>query len=999
MKKMKKFRVMVGTAAMATLLIVPTVLTSCWNGSNIVTNTPNYPTVVPPSNDSGSIPGDGSTSNPGNPVVPPVDDSTNEPTTPPVSPPETSPENPSDETPVIPPVEPDKEGYIKGVDYFLASNTPSGQEDNKEYWITNPNTQNDYILQEWGNVPLPMKNDVSKDDAYNYFTYVAVNNQIGRPYTFGKRKIETDWIINVFIEWLIKNWTLYPWMSFENHPAYFETNKLDPTQDFDYDDLVTWRGKYPEYFEKNKFYMNRNKFSNSADFITIQSQQRDAYFEMIRLFLTNYYRPGMSDLDKALTVFNFVMSYIAYGDSNNDPYGAYMKHMGVCVHYAFTAAFLLNLIGVPSFMNTAHNLYSHPNVSRPGHAVNWVWIDADNSGEKKWYIMDATFSDYEGETTWPSAYVSTTGSNWSFFLDPVSDIEGGNIDYNLSQNSFFQFLNGPWYSPFKNKNVKVSPDYSYLDNKGTYQNIRSSFGNNKNSQSRPIWYNNNWYSLIIENDREVKIYKTSMNDAGKEEIKIPDNIIKDIKTNNTVKYSKPFAGTYNDWMAFSVFETPDYTMGTPFKKARKIYFHNFKDSKWKNTETMEIKNEVLYTDENGKEYKTENATFQTFFFDNDQLCIEYSFKNNGGKTFASVIKRYDLPEKVQIKNDTYLDSKVVENAKIYYKLVGNTHKIGVENQQITLEMKENYNKYYNDFKSTNKPYEDVIKLKEYSDNFEKSLLTAKENVASGISSDIYLSEQDTFDQYGYYFDDINPGFDSFYNLSNNQYNTTLKYDIYFAPESSNEYKLLQKDLYKPIIKKSYFKEYNNNPNGKYYIKMHNQDNSLLYETEPFYFAISDSKNVAYIPEQPRIDYTEVLTPYTPQGQTNYYDRFIYDWYDKEYQLLFNYQWSRINTNYDITVNLKSFEFKTKKIKTLKTWNDPLKKEKYVIGKINENNKGIYYLDIELKYKNNQKKFHLYSSFMYMITKNDVDSKNFSEWVNLSKQLKEEILKENPKPQK
>lgn len=31
MKKMKKFRVMVGTAAMATLLIVPTVLTSCWN--------------------------------------------------------------------------------------------------------------------------------------------------------------------------------------------------------------------------------------------------------------------------------------------------------------------------------------------------------------------------------------------------------------------------------------------------------------------------------------------------------------------------------------------------------------------------------------------------------------------------------------------------------------------------------------------------------------------------------------------------------------------------------------------------------------------------------------------------------------------------------------------------------------------------------------------------------------------------------------------------------
>ncbi|EGZ31263.1 hypothetical protein GUU_02873, partial [Malacoplasma iowae 695] len=39
MKKWKKFKIMmIGSTTLAGLLIVPTVLTSCWSGSNIVTN-------------------------------------------------------------------------------------------------------------------------------------------------------------------------------------------------------------------------------------------------------------------------------------------------------------------------------------------------------------------------------------------------------------------------------------------------------------------------------------------------------------------------------------------------------------------------------------------------------------------------------------------------------------------------------------------------------------------------------------------------------------------------------------------------------------------------------------------------------------------------------------------------------------------------------------------------------------------------------------------------
>ncbi|QHG89428.1 transglutaminase-like domain-containing protein [Malacoplasma iowae] len=976
MKKWKKFKIMmIGSTTLAGLLIVPTVLTSCWSGSNIVTNTPNNPSIVPP----GEQPTDP-------PVIPPTsnpDDSETE--KPPVSPPnENQPENPSEEN------------FIKYVDYTLDPNTPEGQEENQQYWITNPNTQNKYILNRWGNAPLPMKDNISKEEAYNYFTYVAINNQIGRSYTFGERKIETDWIANVYIEWLAKNWILYPWISFENHPAYFYTDKNDSTQSFDYEILKKWEGRYPEYFEQNKFYIKKNKFSNSADFITIQSQQRDAYFEMIRLFLTNYYRPGMSDLDKTLAVFNFVMTYISYGDSNNDPYGVYMKHMGVCVHYSFTAAFLLNLIGVPSFMNLAGDLFSHPDVGRPGHAVNWVWIDADNSGKKKWYIMDATYSDYSAETTWPSAFILNDSQSWTYFLEPVSDKLGGNIDYSLKQNSFFEFLNGPWYSPFKNNDVKISPNNDYLNSMGTYQNIKSGFGNKKNSQSRPIWYNKNWYSMVIENQNQIKFYKTSMDNSQKENFDVPESVINELKGLGRLRYSTPFAGTYNDWMAFSVFEKPDYMTETPLNNKWKIFFHNFNDTEWKDTKYLEIPNEVLYTDDSGKQYKTDRAFFQTFFFDNDQICIEYSFKGTNGKTIGSVIKRYDLPDEVKIQNDKYLDSKVVENAKIYYKLIGNTHKIGVENQQITLENKKTYNDYYNNFKSTNNYYNDVMTLKKYSDDFEKSLITGTKNLASGVSSDIYLIDQNAFDEYGYYFDDINPGFDSFYNLSDDQYNTTLKYDIYFSPNANGTYELLAKDLYKPIIKKSYFKKYNEKPDGKYYIKMHNHDDSLVFQTEPFYFAIAEDNNIVSVPEQPLISYTEQLTPYTPKGQTNYFDKFIYNWYDQSYKLTLNYQWSKINSNYDVKVNLKRYDFKNKQLTTLKTWNDRLHREDYIIGKIDDNNKGIYFMDIEVKYNNKPEIYHIYSSFMYMITKKDVDSNNFNEWVNLSNDLKNTIKSEKTK---
>ncbi|QHG89795.1 transglutaminase-like domain-containing protein [Malacoplasma iowae] len=965
MKKWKKFKVMLfGSTTLAVLLIVPTVLTSCWSGNEIVTNTPDNP--IPPTEKPGTNPGEDNN------------------TTPP------------DEKPVTPPITPDKECYIKYVDYFLDPNTPKGQEENKEYWITNPNTQNKNILTRWGNVPLPMKENVTAEEVYDYFTYVANNGQLGRSYSFGERKIETDWIANIYIQWLVENWALYPWMSFENDPAYFHTDNMDSSQKYDYWILDKWRGNYDKFFDQNKFYIKNNKFSNTADLITIESQQREKFFEMIRLFLINYYRPGMSDLDKALAVFDFVMTYIAYGDSSKDPYGVYMKHMGVCVHYSFTSAFLLNLIGVPAFMNIAGDMLSHPGIEPPGHAVTWVWIDGDNSNQKKWYIMDATASDYKGETTWPSAYILSSNGTWNYFLNPVSDIPGGNIDYNLKQNSFFEFLNGPWYSPYKNQQVKISENYDYLDQMGTFYNIKNSFGKSTYKQSKPVWFNKNWYSMVIENDTQIKFYKTSMGNTVKEEFYVPNNIISELGTLGRTKYSNPFFGTYNDWLAFSVFEKPDYMNQKPLENKRKIYFHNFNDTNWENTQTFDIPDEVLFVDEKGNKYETNKAFFQTFFFDSDKLCIEFSFKDNAGNTIGTTIKRYELPKEVQIKNDKYLDWKVVENAKIYYRLMGNTHQVGTENQQVTLENKEKYNEYFDKFKASDKPYNDLLTLKDYSDKFEKSLLTAKENIASGVSSDIYLIEESAFEQYGYYFDDINPGFDSFYNLNNDQYNTALKYDIYFSSKSDDQYDLIAKDLYKPVIKKTDFEKYNSSPNGKYYIKIHNYNDTLTYNTDPFYFAITDSKNVAIQPEQPKILYTDNLSPSLPQGQTNYYDKFIYNWYDQKYTLSFSYQWSKISATYDVNVSLKRYDFKTKQIKTLKTWYDPLRNEKYDIGKITEDNKGIYFYDVEIKYKSDSKVFNLYSPFMYMMTKNDVDSNNFTKWVSLSNELKTLIKANNSK---
>ncbi|EGZ31299.1 hypothetical protein GUU_02708, partial [Malacoplasma iowae 695] len=49
-----------------------------------------------------------------------------------------------------------------------------------------------------------------------------------------------------------------------------------------------------------------------------------------------------------------------------------------------------------------------------------------------------------------------------------------------------------------------------------------------------------------------------------------------------------------------------------------------------------------------------------------------------------------------------------------------------------------------------------------------------------------------------------------------------------------------------------------------------------------------------------------------------------------------------------------------------------------------------------KYKSDSKVFNLYSPFMYMMTKNDVDSNNFTKWVSLSNELKTLIKANNSK---
>lgn len=102
-------------------------------------------------------------------------------------------------------------------------------------------------------------------------------------------------------------------------------------------------------------------------------------------------KPGMSDFDKELALYDYVVTHAEYDSVNNnngttpsdshEAYGILIKGIGVCDGYSKAMALLLNKVGIECSIVASREM---------DHAWNIVKIDG------RWYHIDATFGDSIG---------------------------------------------------------------------------------------------------------------------------------------------------------------------------------------------------------------------------------------------------------------------------------------------------------------------------------------------------------------------------------------------------------------------------------------------------------------------------------------------------------------------------------------------------------------------------------------------------------------------------
>ncbi len=825
----------------------------------------------------------------------------------------------------------------------------------------------------WGNVLLPKIDDSAitiddlvkmLDDHMGNTNYVKI--------TFGQRKISSKLMADAFAKWITTRWKYFPYFAFAN--PVFKINIKDENGN-----KITWRlikdFNKPEYFEKTYYvdYLSTYKdeiFDYYAEKWLIPGFCKNTFIEFINDFL-NLISYDMDDIDKVMTAYFYVANSLKYLDSQSIE-ATIINHNGVCADYSSLMALLCNIVGVPTLpMVTSHHRIQYTSL----HQIVWVYInDLYDGSTKKWYALDPTFAYNKGGSYgkpisfWPTN-LNIENVIFNFKSDPYT-IYPSDPHYNSDL-----FFNAPWLTLYENNTLETRP---------IPDNLVSPKYLNK---SNPVYYNGYWYYYCydakssIQGKNNNKLVRSKFITANTYEVVIdfsnpqnPDpnnlgfNVSEDIC--NLFKYFSTssfryHAFGYNEKIVLCTNVKPD-----DFNNSVKflIIDLNTKQCKLIN-QTVDIRSASL------KDFNFYIKDGEIYYTDNPYGAGQNSWYN---KTYA----------KLTLTNDEYnfLNSSSDSHSKLFRKLVSyrtiaGTYLIGNDPvNDVSEESKRNFMQYLYDLEqrlNQNQINDFDAKIKELDSKFNAFIppITSQGIIKTNELCDIYQYEKSYVDL----IDSLPMNklilMDNLSDFNSNDNN--IEFDIYYSKTKNGTYRKVRNELslestginvsLSDIGQSSY--------DGYYYFEYYPYGlYSQRQKSKIFEIQIVEKKTLP--------DYEGLYSQ--SFRNTNYYVNSP-NWYNNRIALSFKLN-NMLNIQNPIDLKLKYINFDSKEISTLytKTLNigtSSTVEEKWAIDIPSQKNHGIYWVEYTTSTNNNSYKF--FSNFYFHFTKNDVDNFDISKWSSLS----------------
>lgn len=153
------------------------------------------------------------------------------------------------------------------------------------------------------------------------------------------------------------------------------------------------------------------------------SEYDHAIYDSAEEVLGDLLRGGMSDLEKEIAIYDWVLQNLEYDWRHQDsleetpetsytPYGGLVEHMGVCLGYASTFELLMDMAGIECVTVIGASMGSEE-----AHAWNMVRLDGE------WYFADPTWDNYNPRWEWgffnvTTEYMVRTNHQWDYASTP-----------------------------------------------------------------------------------------------------------------------------------------------------------------------------------------------------------------------------------------------------------------------------------------------------------------------------------------------------------------------------------------------------------------------------------------------------------------------------------------------------------------------------------------------------------------------------------------------------
>lgn len=207
-------------------------------------------------------------------------------------------------------------------------------------------------------------------------------------------------------------------------------------------------------------------------------QKLQALYNKARKVLIDYVSEDMTDVEKVAAIYDWIVNEVDYdyavaslgtgsGTSGYNAFyleGVFDDNRAVCDGKSKAFALLCGMENIKAIRVSGYankNIAAVPDSEKAayGHAWNKVLVDANNDGEREWYVVDTTWGDVEvGGTSGRTEYL-----NYGYFLvtdEAVATSHQAKIatpkadtEYNVYKNTFFTY-NGETYDFYIESSVE-----------------------------------------------------------------------------------------------------------------------------------------------------------------------------------------------------------------------------------------------------------------------------------------------------------------------------------------------------------------------------------------------------------------------------------------------------------------------------------------------------------------------------------------------------------------